>query len=197
MGATNADLPKLAEEGKFRADLLDRLAFEVINLPPLRVRWEDIPILAQHFGQNMARELGLEHFTGFGMQAMRMLMEHPWPGNVRELKNAVERAVSRQAARHMDAPVNEIVLDPFARHWVPVKAVSDGPNTPAAPTLPPASVDMPFTAQVNALECNLIKGALSTHGWHQGRAAKALGISYDQIRHYMRKHDIKRPAAQN
>ncbi len=197
VGATNADLPKLAGEGKFRADLLDRLAFEVINLPPLRVRWEDIPILAQHFGQSMARELGQEHFVGFGMQAMRSLMEHNWPGNVRELKNVVERAVSRQAARHLDDHINDIVLDPFARHWAPVKTVANVPNTPVAPAIPTANADMPFTAQVNLLERNLIKGALSTHGWHQGRAAKALGISYDQIRHYMRKHDIKRPAAQN
>jgi len=195
VGATNADLPGLAEEGKFRADLLDRLAFEVINLPPLRVRWEDIPILAQHFGQNMARELGLERFAGFGMQAMRSLMEYNWPGNVRELKNAVERAVSRHAARNMDDHINEIVLDPFARHWAKATVVSDDVSIPAAPAIPPANADMPFTAQVNLLERNLIKEALSTHGWHQGRAAKALSLSYDQMRHYMQKHGIKRPVA--
>ncbi len=197
MGATNADLPALAKTGKFRADLLDRLAFEVISLPPLRARWEDIPILAQHFAQIMTRELGQEQFTGFGMNAMRTLMEHDWPGNVRELKNAAERAVARAIANDNQGVVDTIVLDPFAQPWDKAKQ-----KTPAAadakPDDPPqlqANPSAPFSAQVNALERTLINTALQNHGWHQGRAAKALNLSYDQLRHYMGKHRVKRPKA--
>ena len=194
-GATHADLPKLAAAGKFRADLLDRLAFEVIALPPLRVRWEDIPILAQHFGQAMARELGRERFAGFGMAAMRTLMEHHWPGNVREMKNAVERAVSRAIAADDDGPVNVIDLDPFAHPWVPAapSSAQDAPEEQAKPAPPRPTPG--FTEQLSTLERRLVEDALSSHGWHQGRAARALGLSYDQLRHYMRKHAVKRPKA--
>lgn len=198
LGATNADLPALAATGKFRADLLDRLAFEVITLPPLRVRWEDIPILAQHFAQGMARELGQENFAGFGMNAMRTLMEHQWPGNVRELKNAVERAVSRTNSTKTDQLVDEIALDPFAPPWrkqanpQPTDSTANVPAVAVAAAAMP-NPDLPFGDQINALESSLISAALHRQGWHQGRAAEALGISYDQMRHYMSKHGVKRP----
>ncbi len=195
IGATNADLPQLAMQGKFRADLLDRLAFEVITLPPLRVRWEDIPILAQHFAQNMVRELGEERFAGFGMNAMRALMEHTWPGNIRELKNAVERAVSRVMSTSGSSYVDAIDLDPFVRAWSDAKTKepeADAAQTAKAPLANPAA---PFAAQVSTLERTLIEGALKAQGWHQGKAAKALDISYDQMRHYMQKHGVKRPVA--
>lgn len=197
IGATNANLPVLAETAQFRPDLLDRLSFEVINLPPLRVRWEDIPILAQHFAQHMARELGQAHFSGFGMNAMRALMEHQWPGNVRELKNAVERSVSRTNANKAGQLIDKIVLDPFTTPWQKSAKLQDhgaaqAPENQAATRPNP---DMPFSDQIHTLENTLISTALRRHGWHQGRAAKALNISYDQMRHYMRKHNISRPKA--
>src|SRR5690606_2253319 len=89
IGATNEDLPAKAARGAFRADLLDRLAFDVITLPPLRARWEDIPIFAEHFGRRMAAELGAQTFPGFSHNAMSALLDHDWPGNVRELRNVV------------------------------------------------------------------------------------------------------------
>jgi psp operon transcriptional activator len=92
VAATNVDLPQLAREGKFRDDLLDRLAFDVITLPPLRERIEDIPVLAQHFAINMIKELDREYFPGFSKTAAKALLEYPWPGNVRELKNVIERS---------------------------------------------------------------------------------------------------------
>ena len=95
IGATNEDLPAAAAAGRFRADLLDRLAFEVITLPPLRARREDIPLLAGHFGREMAKELGWPRFPGFSARAMDRLLAHDWPGNVRELRNAAERSVAR------------------------------------------------------------------------------------------------------
>src|SRR5205823_6514624 len=89
VAATNVDLPALAAAGKFRADLLDRLAFDVVTIPPLRERREDIPLLADHFARGITRELGREIFAGFSAGAAAALAGHPWPGNVRELRNVV------------------------------------------------------------------------------------------------------------
>jgi len=117
IGATNEDLPTLAEQGKFRADLLDRLAFDVITLPPLRERREDIMPLAEHFAVKMSGELGLELFQGFSDSAREGLMDYRWPGNVRELKNVVERAV--YSALGDDEPISGLIFDPFDSPWRP------------------------------------------------------------------------------
>jgi len=116
IAATNEDLPTLAEQGEFRADLLDRLAFDVITIPPLRHRPEDIMLLAETFAINMARELEMELFSGFTARAKRTLLEYDWPGNIRELKNVVERAVYRN---NPHLPVHDIVLDPFESAFRP------------------------------------------------------------------------------
>jgi DNA-binding NtrC family response regulator len=92
IAAANADLPALAEAGRFRSDLLDRLAFDVVTVPPLRARAEDIPLLAEHFARAMTRTLGRDTFAGFSHTAMARLQAHSWPGNVRELKNVIHRA---------------------------------------------------------------------------------------------------------
>ena len=115
IGATNEDLPALAEQGQFRADLLDRLAFDVITLPPLRERREDILPLAQHFAVKMAGELGMQLFQGFSEEARAMLLDYHWPGNVRELKNVVERAVYTSMGN--EHPIDNINFDPFASPW--------------------------------------------------------------------------------
>ncbi|MGL4713017.1 MAG: phage shock protein operon transcriptional activator, partial [Shewanella sp.] len=98
--AANEDLPSLAEAGEFRADLLDRLAFDVITLPPLRCRPEDIMTLAEYFAIGMARQLKLQLFSGFSAHAIEQLMTHDWPGNIRELKNVVERSVYRNGGEN-------------------------------------------------------------------------------------------------
>ena len=117
IAATNVDLPALARDGRFRSDLLDRLAFDVVTLPPLRARREDIPLLAEHFARAMSRALGRPAFAGFTASALAQLHDHAWPGNVRELKNAVERSLYRwpDPAR----PLDRIILDPFASPWRP------------------------------------------------------------------------------
>ncbi|GAW45179.1 Psp operon transcriptional activator [Photobacterium damselae subsp. piscicida] len=114
--ATNENLPKLAHDGKFRADLLDRLAFDVIHLPPLRERLDDILPLAEHYAVRMCREMGFGYFAGFTLQAKKRLLQHSWPGNVRELKNAVERSVFRNGLE--DEAVDNIILDPFPPHGI-------------------------------------------------------------------------------
>ncbi len=92
--ATNADLPAMVNEGTFRADLLDRLAFDVVQLPPLRERESDIMLMAEHFAIQMCREIKLPLFPGFTERARETLLNYRWP-EICELKNVVERSVYR------------------------------------------------------------------------------------------------------
>src|SRR5690349_20612568 len=117
VAATNESLPAQVEKGKFRADLLDRLSFEVITLPPLRAREGDVPLLAEHFGRRMAVELDWSNWPGFTPRAMAAFEAYHWPGNVRELRNVVERAVYRH--EDPERSVDEIQFDPFHSPWAP------------------------------------------------------------------------------
>ena len=110
LGATNRNLKAMAEAGAFHPDLLDRLSFEVLVLPPLRERGNDIMLLANHFASRMALDLGRMDTPGFSPSARDSLMAHSWPGNVRELKNVVERAVYKS----LNPFIDEISFDPFA-----------------------------------------------------------------------------------
>ncbi|MGV2872620.1 phage shock protein operon transcriptional activator [Colwellia sp. E150_009] len=121
VAATNEDLPLLASSGQFRADLLDRLAFDVITLPPLRERLDDILMLAEHFAMNMARELEFELFSGFTEKAKKTMLEYSWPGNIRELKNVIERSVYRCNNPHL--PVHELIIDPFESPFRPSQQI--------------------------------------------------------------------------
>ena len=116
VSATSIDLPAAAVRGQFRADLIDRIAFDVISLPPLRARAEDIPPLIEHFGRKMASKLGAERFPGLTPEATADLMRQAWPGNVRELKLAVERSVAKAFLENeaLALPIDDLVLDPFA-----------------------------------------------------------------------------------
>ena len=116
VAATNEHLPDKVAAHQFRADLLDRLCFEVVTLPPLRARKSDIMLLANHFGRRMAAEIGWQDWPGFGPAATDALMEHRWPGNVRELRNVVERAVYRW---DREGPVDSIEIDPFRSPYRP------------------------------------------------------------------------------
>jgi psp operon transcriptional activator len=194
VAATNEDLPHLADQGRFRADLLDRLSFEVITLPPLRVREGDIAVLAEYFGRRMATELGWELWPGYSEVAMRALEGHSWPGNVRELRNVIERAVYRWD--DWDEPIGHIVFDPFESPWKP----SSGPrpaneNRPSEATRampqPPAHDSVTdLRAAVDAHERAILEHALGRHRYNQRQTAKALGLSYDQLRHCLKKHGL-------
>src|SRR3546814_17610618 len=96
VASTNENLPALAVQNRFRADLLDRLSFEVITLPPLRAREGDIEVLATYFGQRMAAVLGWEEWPGFGPRALAAMEGHDWPGHGRELRNEIGRASGRE-----------------------------------------------------------------------------------------------------
>ncbi|WP_233078390.1 phage shock protein operon transcriptional activator [Rheinheimera soli] len=207
--ATNEDLPSMAEQGEFRADLLDRLAFDVITLPPMRERREDILVLAEHFAVNMARELGFELFSGFSEKAKRILLEHEWPGNVRELKNVVERSVYRTNNPYV--PVHHIQLDPFESPFRPRTRVRTLDRRPPAENAVVAireqsSDNLPAVAKAASsfdfnqvqdfkvlsenFEMDLIKQALAASQFNQKKTAEALNLTYHQLRGYMKKYKL-------
>ncbi|TNE67149.1 MAG: phage shock protein operon transcriptional activator [Alphaproteobacteria bacterium] len=203
IGATNIDLPAAADAGEFRHDLLDRLAFDVITVPPLRDRPEDIPQLANHFGRAMAGELEWLHFPGFSDKALDQMLGYNWPGNVRELKNVVDRALYR--AWDGEKPVCDIVFDPFDSPFRPpvkrnraapapivVQTVAQGAASVADATTSCTLPDGPFDlrAEVAAQEKNLYERALEACRYNQRAAAHHAGLSYDQFRHGLKKHGL-------
>ena len=197
VAATNEDLPAKAARGEFRADLLDRLSFEVITLPPLRVREGDVAVLADHFGRRMAAELGWQGWPGFAPHVARQLEEYAWPGNVRELRNLVERAVYRWD--HWGEPIGHVQFDPFDSPWKPfvpqpraAEAARAGGTGPAAPAPVPVELDAidDLRAAVDAHERTILEHALGKHRWNQRQTARALGLSYDQLRHCIKKHGL-------
>ena len=199
VAATNEDLPRMAEQGRFRADLLDRLSFEVITLPPLRVREGDIHVLAEYFGRRMATELDWERWPGFSDHALRALEEYQWPGNVRELRNVVERAVYRWG--DPETPIAHIQFNPFESPWKPepmapppaVRSEDHPVFQPApagTPALPPLDSIDDLRAAVDAHEKAILEQALGRNRYNQRQTAKALNLSYDQLRHAMKKHGL-------
>lgn len=203
--ATNEDLPALAAKGKFREDLLDRLAFDVITLPPLRARPEDIMLLAEQFAISMALALEREYFPGFTDSARKTLRSYHWPGNVRELKNVVERSVYRSI--DPDDPVDVIALDPFDSPFRPrgpgqilaaspiqedddevVSSQATGSIVPIVPKVSDFPID--FRQSVQDYEIGLIKSALASSQFNQKKTADALGVRYHQLRGYLKKYDL-------
>jgi psp operon transcriptional activator len=201
VAATNENLPQLAQQGSFRADLLDRLCFEVITLPPLRVREGDIDVLADYFGRRMAAEIGWERWPGFADHVRRQLDEYPWPGNVRELRNVVERAVYRWD--DWGQPIAHVQFDPFDSPWRPLsgpRSTGEGAKEGAAGSPQPAATvraaaqDFESIADlrgaVEAHERAILEHHLGRNRWNQRQTAKALGLTYDQLRHCIRKHGL-------
>ena len=121
IGATNTDLPELCRQGKFKEDLLDRLSFEVLYLPPLRCRPTDIMVLARNFAMKMSRECGQATLPVFTEGIIEQLESYNWPGNIRELKNVVERAVYRTE----NGRIEKIDLNPFVNPYLPEEALSE------------------------------------------------------------------------
>ena len=186
VGSTNADLLRLASQGSFRKDLLDRLAFDVITVPPLRERVEDIMPLAHAFAINMASELKWKYFPGFSSRISSALLKNRWPGNVRELKNTIERTVYRSADQ--EQAIRVLALDPFASAFRidDSEAVANTPATPRRPPLLPADL----TKRLIDTEVNLLTAALEKARFNQRRAADMLGLSYHQFRGKLRKYSI-------
>ncbi|WP_336290311.1 phage shock protein operon transcriptional activator [Aeromonas dhakensis] len=193
--ATNEDLPALADKGQFRHDLLDRLAFDVITLPPLRERRDDILMLAEHFAHGMTRELGYPLFAGFSRKATQLLLDYPWPGNVRELKNVVERSIYRQGNPQL--PLAELVLNPFDSPWRPLARTDTAAALPSeaqpaqpAPLAAAAALPLDLKQAVAGYEINLLKQALQQSQYNQRKAAQLLALSYHQFRGMLRKYQL-------
>lgn len=186
VGATNADLQLLAAEGRFRKDLLDRLAFDVITVPPLRDRVEDILPLANAFAINMASELKWSYFPGFSARASSTLLRNRWPGNVRELKNTIERTVYR--SKDPEQPITKIALDPFDS---PFK-MADSAAVPIKPPVTRRSPLLPTDLHQRLVdtETDLLQAALEKARFNQRLAADLLGLSYHQFRGKLRKFNI-------
>ncbi|MEQ8736791.1 MAG: phage shock protein operon transcriptional activator [Rhodospirillaceae bacterium] len=197
VAATNADLPALAAAGKFREDLLDRLAFDVLTLPPLRARTGDVPMLTDVFGRAMANELDWPVFPGFNAAAIAALDSHPWPGNVRELRNVVERAVASCEPSGQPIDDTAIILDPFAS---PYRMVAFTPNAHASATevVPvknageniPGRMPCDFKTETAAFEKRILETALDACRHNQKSAAEHLGLTYNQLRNSLRKHGL-------
>jgi len=184
VGATNADLLDLTARGLFKRDLLDRLSFEVLFLPPLRAREGDILLLADHFAHRMAFELGREETPFFSRESIKRIEQYAWPGNVRELKNVVERAVYRANSEH----ITEIDFNPFNS---PYKMPLDSPPlreiTPTAQEQPDL-ISLHLKDAVKSLELQMLKMALEASKYNQKKTAEKLGLTYDQLRGLLKKH---------
>lgn len=191
VAATHANLKELVASQKFRADLLDRLSFEVLIVPPLRERDGDILLLANHFARRMALELGRSAMPRFSAAASAELQSYSWPGNVRELKNVVERAVYRSDSES----ISEIVFDPFVSPYgaTAPTAHDEGQRLEekkaVAEDLPP----LPIQQAVWNLKVRMIENALIRTKYNQRRAATLLGLTYDQFRGLYRRYTAGRP----
>lgn len=188
IAATNADLPALVEDGRFKQDLLDRLSFEVLVLPPLRDRREDILLLANHFAARMALEIGRDKTPAFSAEARAALEAYSWPGNIRELKNLIERTVYRTDA----AVIQNINFNPFSSRASEARP-PERPETTASSLGPPAPnlLDMQIDAAVAELKLRMLKTALDASRYNQKKAALKLGLTYDQFRGLYRKYKDK------
>ncbi len=171
IAATNVDLDRAVREGKFRDDLFYRLNVISIQIPPLRERREDIPLLARNFVERISHELG-KNISGISEGALRILMDHEWPGNVRELENTIERAiVTCKTTMLADEDVEFLVAgrDQGKAAW----------NVPANITLEEAERDI-ITATVER-----------THG-NIKEAASILGIDRSTLYDRLKKYNMQR-----
>ena len=165
IAATNSDLGRMVADGQFREDLFYRLNVIPVQLPPLRERKEDIPLLVQHFLEKFAAENGTSRPPmTVSQEAMRRLMAYGWPGNVRQLENAIERACALGAGR---LQIEAADLPPEVRQAQEVALSS-------AITLPEDGIDL--DAFVANIERELIQRSLERTGGNKGQAAKLLNL---------------------
>ncbi|UCG12067.1 MAG: phage shock protein operon transcriptional activator [Deltaproteobacteria bacterium] len=186
IAATNADLESLVEGGMFKRDLLDRLSFEVLFVPPLRERRGDILLLANHFATRMAFELDRETMPQFSGDAVALLESYPWPGNVRELKNVVERAVYRSDSDL----IADIVFDPFISPYEERRPLGPESETSDEPEASPAADPLsgPLKEAVWELKVQMLERALEQAKYNQKKAAEILGLTYHQFRGLYRQY---------
>jgi DNA-binding NtrC family response regulator len=179
IAATNADLKQNMAEGKFRPDLYDRLAFEVLYLPPLADRMEDVPTLAAYFLARFRQEVAGITIKEISAEAFDRLAQYDFPGNIRELKIVVERAVYMSQGDVLTGGDIDGALPPEAK-GAPASSGSGFADDPA----------LPLIDRVDAFEEWLCKDALERTRYRQKEAAALLGLTYDQFRQRYRKYGL-------
>ena len=178
IAATNSDLKQAIADGKFRADLYDRLAFEVINLPSLGQRLEDVPVLAAHFLARFRQEVAGITVKEISASALDRFAQYEYPGNVRELKNIVERACYMATGEVLTDADVDAALPPEAQGTAASgNAFADDPR-------------LPLDERVDNYEAYLCRDALERTRFKQKEAAAMLGITYDQFRQRYRKYGL-------
>ncbi|BCL59500.1 phage shock protein operon transcriptional activator [Desulfomarina profundi] len=189
IGATNVDLSAMAVRKDFKRDLLDRLSFEVLFLPPLRYRGEDVMLLATHFANRMAFELGRANMPVFTDAVVRQLEAYPWKGNIRELKNVIERAVYRSEEDVIDS----VNFDPFVSPYglIRIEQEDFGSEKAFSFDFEKRGKKLVFKKMVREFEVKLIRKSLVMTGNNQKKAAALLDLTYDQFRGLLRKYKEK------
>jgi psp operon transcriptional activator len=176
VGATNTDLPTLCKQGLFKQDLLDRLSFEVLFLPPLRKRGSDIILLAEYFAAKMAIECEKEQMPILSEEIKEKLLNYPWPGNVRELKNVIERSVYRTDG----FLIEEVQFNPFEDPFEEKQELSQ---------IDFESVVLDdYEDAKRKIDLIYLQKALKESEGNQKEAAKLMGLTYDQFRGLYRKY---------
>jgi transcriptional regulator with PAS, ATPase and Fis domain len=179
VASTNRDLEQTVREGKFREDLFYRLSVIPIQIPPLRERKEDIPLLVDHFIQRYNTQFR-KNVQGVTPEGLKLLTNYSWPGNIRELKNAIERAmilVDRDTIDVDQLPIR--IAEP----------VGGSPGTRASENhqvkLPPEG------AGLDDIEREVIQQALQYAKGNKTTASKLLKISRDTLRYKVKKHNLE------
>jgi len=181
IAATNKDFEKEIAEGHFREDLYYRLSVIPIQLPPLRERREDIPLLARHFLDRFRTSMN-KTIEGISPEAVRRLEAYDWPGNVRELENTMERAVALEASGEISLGVLPDRVAGYSGASIPIGVAA------ATTSFPPEGLD--FEKEIANAERRYIQAALEKSDGVRTKAADLLKITYRSFRHYAKKHDL-------
>jgi DNA-binding NtrC family response regulator len=169
VAATNADLEEMIRDGEFRADLYDRLSFATLEVPPLRQRRSDIPLLIEHFARALAAEMPGMEWRALSAAALEELVTYYWPGNVRQLRNVIEHLYIMSAGEAEEIQPGELPAEITA-----VEVAGAG-----------------FDEQVEAFQRRLLSEALRQARGNQKEAAALLELTYDRFRHFYRKLGLK------
>ena len=188
--ASNQELSALVAAGQFRQDLFYRINVVNVQMPALRQRFGDIPLLAQNFLERFAREMN-RRVTGFTRAAMDVLQRHPWPGNVRELENAIERAVvlaQRPIITPEDLPASVLEAS------LPPPTNANGPTATSAPTgTGPAWNGQPLEQALQEPERQILLAALKANRWNRQATAQQLDINRTTLYKKMKAHGLDSP----
>ena len=184
IAATNKDLDKAIAAGEFREDLFYRLSVIPIQVPPLRERRDDIPLLARSFLERFRKAME-KQVEGISPEAMSLLEAYDWPGNVRELENTMERSVALETGNTISVTVlPEKIKNPGHRERQELAGDGKGMTR-----IPESGMDL--EKYIQELERTYILSALETCGGVGTRAAELLKMSYRSFRHYSKKYNIR------